>query len=200
MRIWTMAAAAVAMVVASAPAQAVVSLNIFNDGANVLAIARGSLDLTGLAAIRNTSSEVPSIRGNTPFATLSGSGQAITVYSGLAGSRNFSFSGFPLTFVDAAGVSAFGFDLARGEVWVSQGYVSRTEFSTGTGRFNASIAAAGFQPGVYEYTTPSDIIRVIIGSSSALPEPASWGMMLAGFGMIGAAARGRRRTRVAYAR
>jgi hypothetical protein len=37
----------------------------------------------------------------------------------------------------------------------------------------------------------------VTGLSGAVPEPATWGMMLLGFGMVGAAARRRRRTLVA---
>lgn len=51
-----------------------------------------------------------------------------------------------------------------------------------------------FQPGVDYDITTDQIFRNILG----VPEPATWGMMLLGFGLVGSAYR-RRRTRVAFA-
>jgi hypothetical protein len=39
--------------------------------------------------------------------------------------------------------------------------------------------------------------RLVLGTTGAVPEPASWAMMIAGFGLVGAASRRRRNTAVA---
>lgn len=49
-------------------------------------------------------------------------------------------------------------------------------------------------PGAYGYLTNSHLAI----SSGAVPEPASWAMMVGGFGMIGGAMRRRQRTSVAF--
>ena len=55
--------------------------------------------------------------------------------------------------------------------------------------------------GTYTYTAPNDTISIqIYESVAAVPKPATWTMMLLGFGAVGGAARYRRRkTNVAFA-
>ena len=53
----------------------------------------------------------------------------------------------------------------------------------------------------YKSDVPTGPIGVTLGTdfSPAIPEPESWAMMVGGFGLIGAAMRGRRRTTVRFA-
>lgn len=66
---------------------------------------------------------------------------------------------------------------------------SNTPFSIGSDNLNTDNSAS-----------PSDMLRVFtIGTLSAVPEPTTWAMALAGLGTVGFAMRRRRRTRVSFA-
>lgn len=74
------------------------------------------------------------------------------------------------------------------------GYVSGTQIASQAVFANRTFAAMGLTPGTYTYSWPSDSIRIEIGNlNAAVPEPASWAMMLVGFGFAGAMLRRRRR-------
>jgi hypothetical protein len=63
----------------------------------------------------------------------------------------------------------------------------------------ASVTTSGFLNGfAYDVTYDYDADRVLltvldVGTPNAVPEPASWAMMIAGFGLVGAGARRRSR-------
>jgi hypothetical protein len=69
--------------------------------------------------------------------------------------------------------------------------LSATATATGT-----SFAAAGLIAGSYAFRVGSNQVTINVGMVPAVPEPASWAMMLAGFAMTGAAMRYRRRRTV----
>jgi hypothetical protein len=62
-------------------------------------------------------------------------------------------------------------------------------FMTGNGGYNLYGSANGYGVGA----PPESLYAVTFELTSAVPEPATWAMMLIGFGMVAAAARGRRR-------
>ena len=68
---------------------------------------------------------------------------------------------------------------------------------------NTTLAALGLTPGQFNFGTYSDTIQLnIIGDSvvGAVPEPATWAMMIGGFGIAGASMRRRRnKAKVTYA-
>jgi hypothetical protein len=99
---------------------------------------------------------------------------------GLFGANNLFYSSGPF-FVDGNGL---GFTTASG--------VSANLFITNGTSYRVNTQGAGLLTGL---VTASATPLV-----AAVPEPATWAMMLVGFGMIGAAVRYRRRnTKVAYA-
>ena len=69
-------------------------------------------------------------------------------------------------------------------------------FFFGTGPYAGDYAAPGILPGPLPTTSGAVVTAV-----SAIPEPAVWGLMVIGFGAVGAMVRrkGRRRVSVAYA-
>ena len=63
---------------------------------------------------------------------------------------------------------------------------------------NAYQAASS--SGSFVAITSADLRFRVTATAAAVPEPATWGLMIVGFGMIGAASRGRKvKTTVAYA-
>lgn len=99
-----------------------------------------------------------------------------------------------LSFYDAAGalLSANPVTLTYGATTDPGSYARyAVTSSTGIGSFTFSGFAAG--------NTSIDNLVATTNVGSAVPEPATWGMMLAGFGAVGVALRRRRSVRVAYA-
>lgn len=65
---------------------------------------------------------------------------------------------------------------------------------TGVGDF--TTATVTFAPNDYLFL--DNFTYKAVGAAAAVPEPASWAMMIGGFGMIGATLRSRRRTSVVF--
>jgi hypothetical protein len=89
------------------------------------------------------------------------------------------------------GISSLGFDFEL----KFQCYGSDANCDFGhTGR-----VAFGALPNGLSYTSASGVFLQGFGGAGGVPEPASWAMMLAGFGLTGAAMRRRAQVRVTYA-
>lgn len=100
------------------------------------------------------------------FGGVTGVASSIRFGSGLFASLNIN--GTPLGFTQFAGPSLFG------------------------GTFNAPV----FSPGTFALTSivsGSSTLTISEAVSSAVPEPATWAMMIVGLGLSGAALRARRR-------
>jgi hypothetical protein len=79
-----------------------------------------------------------------------------------------------------------------GNIGVPLNYVSG-ELIDGKNVFaNFTLAGLGFTPGQYFLTAPNDRITINIGQIN-VPEPATWAMIIAGFGAVGTALRRRPR-------
>ena len=76
------------------------------------------------------------------------------------------------------------------------GYTSGSPLSATTTFKDLTFASLKLWPGVYEYTLPNDTITLTIrDATAAVPEPATWAMMLLGFFALGATMRASRRER-----
>jgi hypothetical protein len=64
--------------------------------------------------------------------------------------------------------------------------------------FNSTLAT---NAGALDFLTPPTnlVFQAVVGNTPAVPEPASWAMMIAGFGLAGAALRRRAKVTVTYA-
>jgi len=180
-------------------ASAAVVVNINQSGANVVATTTGTLSLTGLTYL----SDFTAVLGVRPVVGYVGTG-ALTVisgYSGFTGSQTFG----PGEFTEASSYSGVSFafnatSFPTPRIFVQQGFTGGSVVGTAT--FNATtLAALGLTTGTYIFNSSADSLTINVGQiAAAVPEPATWAMMLVGFGMIGATARYRRRsTKVAYA-
>lgn len=73
------------------------------------------------------------------------------------------------------------------------GYVSGSALSGTRTYSNQTFASAGLNTGSYVYNlTNGARVTVNVGVNSAVPEPATWGLMLVGMGMVGGTLRSRR--------
>lgn len=101
-----------------------------------------------------------------------------------------------LTFFDAAGLvlSSTNVTLTSGATFNPGQYVRYSVNST------SGIRGFSFSGGASGNTSIDNLVAVTADATPAVPEPATWAMMLVGFGLIGATARYRRRTtKIAYA-
>lgn len=67
--------------------------------------------------------------------------------------------------------------------------------STGSQLFSGSVAAPTFMLGTYElfdFDGREYVLVISDGTGGVIPEPATWGLMIAGFGLVGATMRRRR--------
>jgi hypothetical protein len=101
--------------------------------------------------------------------------------SGLAGSQSIAGLG-PLTGTTYIGIHYGG------------GANSPTPGQDVTAFYRLDLGSSVINSVNLNYGSSSDII---LYATSAVPEPATWGMMLAGFGIVGGALRGRRRVTLA---
>ncbi|NLS27806.1 hypothetical protein S2M10_28080 [Sphingomonas sp. S2M10] len=99
----------------------------------------------------------------------------------MSGTRN----GTPELFDLGFGSASFGFNIG-----VYQGAAPPFLLSTGTQLYTGSESAPSFKLGSFSLST-GDMLAI-----SAIPEPAGWAMLLAGFGALGLVMRRHRQTRV----
>lgn len=126
------------------------------------------------------------------FNSASSTGFNVDSYSGITGPSSFGTGGFHSTQIYTGDT----FRLAIGMVGVPSGYVSGSALNATTTFSNATFASLGLTVGTYVFSAPHDTITVNIETpaAAALPEPATWAMMLLGFGGIGFAVRRKRST------
>ena len=197
-----LSAAALALVftILNGPANAAVTIDIFQSGGNVVSEGSGTIDLTGLTLSSTTTDEgavLPSIGVATVGAGTAGR------YTGPTGPASFgtgllthqtSGSG-PLFGIDASG-------FANPLLYLPSGYTSGTALS-GTSVFDGqTIGSLGLTPGTYVYTWGGATVgATVLGDDSltvhigpTIPEPSTWAMMALGFGLLGGAGYWRRRS------
>jgi hypothetical protein len=188
-------AAALAGAAIPAAANAAVTVNITQSGADVVATATGTLDLTGLTS-QGSFFLSEFIRPDVGYVGLGADG-SVSGYSGFTGPTNFG----PADITDSSSRSGTSFALNSSSfgspyVFVPIGYVSGSAISGTATWLGTTIGALGANPGTYVYTSAHDTVTIIIGS---VPEPSTWAMMLIGFGAIGFAMRRKSMRRVAIA-
>lgn len=173
--------------------------------------ANGSVGMSGATGISFANAAGSSVVGTsgsiTSFGAGSGSFSALgacsSMSSGCGTIKDITSFATPTaisSFLALTSTSGLSFDLAN----VSS--VTRTQNGSGgslTFTANGTINLAGFDqtPGQFILTAEGNNIvsfsaTVLSASAPAIPEPATWAMMLTGFGMISGASRHRRRSTV----
>jgi hypothetical protein len=214
--------AAAAVIAAASPAFAAVTAFTDRGSFNAAAGALATETFNSVVADRSFNNKTIAfqgftVRGDDPLGQAGGNNYIdVTPLNNALSPPNFSVDGttllnavvFPnstsVTFTFSRAITAVGFDTRRmqnlptlmqisvgGETFIPGvlplflGYVSDTPFTTLT--FSGQAGA--------EFGDSFSIDNFSF-SANAVPEPASWAMLIAGFGLVGAAAR-RRRTAVA---
>jgi hypothetical protein len=177
-------------------AAAAITVNISQAGSDVVALVSGNLDLTG-ATFLSTGGADAYIWGGAGF-IHTGPTYGDT-YSLSAGGTPFGTGGGIFL---ASSTSGDKFALASGRfgnVSVPEGYISGSAISSSTTWSNQTLGSLGLTIGTYSYSVPNDKVTINIGS--AVPEPATWAMMLVGFGCVGLAIRRREKVsaRISFA-
>ena len=188
----TMAAIGLASLAMAAPANAAYVINFAESGGAVIATGSGSLNVSALTV--HTSNNLPNYMTPLGNIFLSGNSGPLTMYRTVNAAPFFGTGAtvFPTTSVgNRVGIMSNQF------VIVPQNYVSGSDLGTTTTTFaNASFASLGLTLGSYVWTWGSggnaDSLTINIpGAVSPVPEPASWGLMILGLGLAGAAMRRR---------
>jgi hypothetical protein len=177
------------------PAQAAYTITIEQAGDDVVATGAGSINYTALAFWGNESD--PSLLDASGGAIIVGPATPTndTYYSGVTGPA-ITFGPGGEFFADSGDGNVVGLgtfdEITGGVVAVPQDYVSGAPLGTSTATWTgATISSLGLTPGAYVWSWGSgatadtftlDIAagRVGSGHPSAVPEPATWAMMLLG--------------------
>ena len=179
----------VAYAVTSA-ADAALIVNVGQSGANVVATLSGSLNLTGLTALPTPFGLTRAIAPSRGYIGL-GTSPLTTGYQGLTGAGVFGpGTGFTLSNADTG--DGFGLDtiFSLNVLFLPLNYVSGTALSGSSTFNNTTISGLGLTAGAYVFRSSSDTLTINInGAAAAVPEPATWALMLIGFGGIGYAMR-----------
>lgn len=221
MRTLRYALIAAAAVVASTSAQAVVTIS-FGDGTGGLGAGESlyaNFDTPasyGVISGSNYAILTGSVSGVGADPAVGGQGDPyLSVGTPSAGTASFSFAD-----LDGGGASTIGLDYGSADtynsfiLYLSDGtietFTGQQVIDTGLANGNQSASNTNgrltFTGGIGQVITRIDLTSSQaaleadnIGVIAAVPEPATWGMMLLGFGAIGASLRRRRRSHSAFA-
>jgi len=132
------------------------------------------------------------------------------------GTNNMIFSGFPILMTKVGGGTFSVANLDAGQSWYASNQGATLDL-TGTRADSSTVTASlgldfmfqnyalnGFDNLVsLSFSTTSNgyvaIDNINGAATAAVPEPASWALMLGGFGLVGGAMRSRRKAAVAFA-
>ena len=187
---------ALAAVLLPASANATVTINVTEVGSDVVATGSGSLDLTGLTGVPGGFFLTQSIQGSDAYVGLGDASSDMIAYSGLTGPSQFGSGGNVFSSTSAGTSFAINGSLFGSPyVFVPNGYTSGTPIADTASWLGQSFASLGLTPGTYTWNSPSgapDVIVNIGAPQGAVPEPATWLMLILGFGAVGFGMRRRR--------
>ena len=199
MKILTKIAASACMLAAiPAASQAMVTVDVSQVGANVVVTTSGSLDLTGYGggSEGDRQAGIDAAAGT----IVTGAGGGVGIYLGFLSGPS-SFGGGTGKAASASSGATFGVDFEtynQPTVFAPYGYVDGTSLSGDATFLNKSLASLGLTANKsYEvdYIGGATAIEINVEGTgaAAVPEPATWMMLIVGFVVVGAAIRRRPR-------
>lgn len=189
--------AAMGMALAASPAHAAYVINMAESGSNVVATGSGSLNVSGLTYRSDLTLTIPtmySYMAGTGNILLTGSPGTFSLFQTMTPAPQFGTGN--TTFATSSTGSKVGI-MSNQFLLVPKNYVSGSDLGTTITTFaNASFASLGLTAGSYVWTWGTggnaDSFTLNIGPvAGAVPEPATWALMILGFGFIGGAMRRR---------
>jgi hypothetical protein len=175
--------ASVAAMAVSGLAQAAVTITISQDGANVVALATGTFDRSGLNPFATQTDTVNAVQANRGLIGF-GTDGPMDMYTSTGtpfslGSGTFT----PVSSSTGSDLQIFGVDQVFD---IDKRYVNNSVLSSSATWLNASFLSLGLLVGTHSTSVGSNLITVTVSPiASTAPEPATWAMMLVGFGAIG---------------
>jgi hypothetical protein len=187
-------AAALAAAVLPASAQAAITIDITQVGTSVVLAGAGSFDLTGLKLYGTGYAGGATINPASGAVSV-GTSSNFSIFTGVTG----PVLGYRQSVQTASSSTGdrFGVTQYLGGIFLPANYQSGAALSGTSTYLNTTIANLGLTAGTYIFRSANDSLTLNIGAVSAVPEPATWALMLLGFGGVGVAMRRRSKTRVA---
>lgn len=197
MKIKLLAAAGLAAMIAPA-ANAAIVVNVSQVGSDVQIATTGSFNTKGLTTPAPYAyTLVAGVGASQGYFATGVVNSLLTGYAGISGPTSFG-SGL---IVNATSSSGMGVGLNSGALlYLPRTYVSGSALASQDIFAGTTISALGLVTGQYVYTAPNDTITVNV-LAAAVPEAASWAMMVFGLGAVGSVLRRRKNStvRVAFA-
>lgn len=188
-------AAGAALSSVASTADAAIVIDITQVGSDIVVTGSGSFDTTGLA--RTVQGGTFSMGMNPSFGVVRfGTGSTVGQISTYAVSGPAAFGTFatidPYRLATTAVGDVFGIFGRDRHVILPLDYVSGSALSGKLTFANLSFSTLGLSAGTFVYSNARDSVAVNVGTA-AVPEPASWAMMILGMGIVGAMLRRRAR-------
>ena len=185
--------AALAGISVAASAEAAVVINFLQVGANVQIVATGTFDrsLASAEVVNVRMSKV--ILPNQAFFGF-GANSNIDQYASVGAPTTFGSGGF-FTSTQSSTGTAIGMNGSASAFFIDTAYVSNSAINASALIYDKTFATIGLNAATYSFLVARNQITVNIGAPvAAVPETATWAMMIAGFGLIGSGLRTRRRS------
>jgi hypothetical protein len=181
-------AAIVAVAAVPTSAEAAITINIDQIGTSVVAVGSGSFNTAGLTTY-STGNQGGSFINAASGVVSVGAAAPINILTGLSGPI-LGFLQGP-KFASSSSGDTFGFSQYLGAIYLPTNYQANAALSGTSTYLNATFSSLGLRAGQYIFRSSADSVTLNIGATPAVPEPATWAMMILGMGAVGFAMRRR---------